>query len=116
VFDKRKLRKIFGPERNKLTGDWRALHNEEIIDLYCSTNIVRVIKLRRMRWAGHVACVEERKSTCRVLMGPPEGRRQLGRCRLRWEDNIKIISSSSGMGRARTGLIWFRTEANGERL
>jgi hypothetical protein len=69
-----------------------------------------------MRWDGHVAYGENRKGAYRVLMGIPEGRRQLGRCRLRWEDNINIMSFSSGMGRARTGLIWLRTEANGGRL
>ena len=105
MLDSRKLRKIFGPERDELTEEWSGLHKEEISDLYCSPNIVRVIKSRIMRWAGHVACVEDRKGEYRVLMGIPEGRRQLGICRLRWEDNIKIISSSSGMGRARTGFI-----------
>ena len=61
VFENRVLRGIFGPNRDEVTGKWRKLHNEELNDLYCSPNIVRVIKLRRMRWAGHVACMGERR-------------------------------------------------------
>jgi hypothetical protein len=71
------------------TGEWRRLHNEELIDLYSSPNIVRVIKSRRMRWAGHVVRMGESRVAYRVLVGKPEGRRPMGRPRLRWEDNIK---------------------------
>jgi len=84
------LRRIFGPRRDEVTGEQRRLHNEELNDLYCSPNIVRVIKLRIMRWAGHVARMGEERGVCRVLVGKPEGRRQLGRPRRRWVDNIKM--------------------------
>jgi len=73
-----------------VTGEWRKLHNEELNDLYCSPNFVRVIKSRRMRWAGHVARMGERRGVYRVLVGIPEGKRPLGRPRRRWEDNIKM--------------------------
>jgi hypothetical protein len=79
-------------KRDEVTGEWRKLHNEELNDLYCSPNIVRVIKSRRMRWAGHVAHMEEKRgvNVFRVLMGKPEGKRPLGRPRRRWEDNINV--------------------------
>jgi len=83
------LRK-FGPKRDEVTGEWRKLHNEEVNDLYCSLNIVRVIKSRRLRWAGYVARVGERRGVYRVLVGKPEGKRPLGRHRHGWEDNIKM--------------------------
>jgi len=73
LFENRKLRRIFGPSRYKVTGEWRKLHEEELNDLYCSPNIDRLIKSRRMRWAGHVACVGERTDVYRVLVGKPEG-------------------------------------------
>ena len=85
VFENRVLRSIFGPKKDEVTGEWRKLHNEELTDLYCSPNIVRVIKSRRIRWAGHVACVGERIGAYRVLVGKPEGKRQLARPRRRWE-------------------------------
>ena len=88
-FENRKLRRIFGPKRDGVTGWWRKLHNEELNDLYCSPNIVRVIKSRRMRWAGHVAHMGERRDVDSVLVGKPEGKRPLGRPRHRREDNIK---------------------------
>jgi len=81
VFENRVLRRIFGPKRNEVTGEWRKLHNEELNDLYCSPNIIRVIKLRRMRWTGHVARMVNRRSVYRVLVGKPEGKRPLGRPR-----------------------------------
>jgi len=90
VFENRVLRRIFGPKRDEVTAEWRKLHNEELNDLYCSQNIVRVIKSRRMRWAGHVARIGEGKDVYRVLVGKPEGKRPLGRPRHRWEDNIKM--------------------------
>jgi hypothetical protein len=73
-----------------VTGEWRKLHNEELNDLYSLSNIVRVVKSRRMRWAGHVACMEEKRGVHRVLVRKPEGKRPLGRPRRRREDNVKI--------------------------
>ena len=90
VFENRLLRRIFGSKRDEVTGDWRKLHKEELNDLYSSPNIVRVIKSRRMRWAGHVARMGEGRGVYRVLVGKPEGKRPLGRPRRRWEDNIKM--------------------------
>ena len=80
------LRRIFGPRRDEVTGEWRILHNEELNDLYSSPNIVRVIKSRRMRWAGHVARMGEGRGVYRVLVEKPERRRPLGRPRRRWVD------------------------------
>ena len=89
VFENMVLR-IFGPRRDEVTGEWRRLHNEKLNDLYSSPNIVRVIKSRRMRWAGHVACMGEERGAYRVLVGKPEGKRPLGRPRRRWVDNIRM--------------------------
>jgi len=90
VFENRVLRRIVGRKRGEVTGEWRKLHNEELNDLYCSPNIVRVIKSRRMRWAGHVARMRERRGVYRFLVGKYEGKRQPGRPRRRWEDDIKM--------------------------
>jgi len=83
VFENMVLRRIFGSRRDEVTGERRRLHNEVLNDLYSSPNIVRVIKSRRMRLAGHVARVGEERGVCRVLMGKPEGRRPVGRPRRR---------------------------------
>ena len=83
VFENRVLRRIFGPRRNEVTGEWRNLHNEKLNDLYCSPNIVRLNKWRRMRWAGYVARMVERRGVYRVLVGKPKGKRPLGRYRRR---------------------------------
>jgi len=83
------LRTIFGPRRDEVTGEWRRLHSEELNDLYSSPKIVRVIKSRRMRWAGHVVRMGEKRKRYRVLVGKPEGKRPLGRPRRRWVDNIR---------------------------
>jgi hypothetical protein len=83
VLENRVLRKIFGPKRNEVTGDWRKLHNEELRDLYSSPSIIRIIKSRRMRWAGHVAGTGEKRNAYRLLVGKPEGKRPLGRPRRR---------------------------------
>ena len=98
VFENMVLRKIFGPRRDEVTGEWRRLHNEELNDLYSSPNIVRVIKWRRMRWAGHMARMGEGSGVYRVLVGKPEGRRLLGRPRRRWVDNIRMDLQEVGCG------------------
>jgi hypothetical protein len=90
VFENSVLRRVFGPKRDKVTGKWRKLHNEELNDLYSLPNIVRVVKSRRMRWAGHVAHMGEDRGVHRVLVGKPEGKGPLGRPRRRWEDNMKM--------------------------
>jgi hypothetical protein len=84
------LRRIFGPKRDGVTGGWRKLHNEELHNLYSSPSIIRIIKSRRMRWAGHVARMEEKRNVYRLLAGKPEGKRPLGRPRRRLRDNIKM--------------------------
>ena len=98
VFENMVLRRIFGPRRDEITGEWRRLHNEELNDLYSSPNILRVIKLRRMRWAGHVAHMGEGREVYRVLVGKLEGRRPLGRPRHRWVDNIRMDLPEVGCG------------------
>jgi len=96
VFENRLLRRI-GPKRDEVTEEWRKLYNKELNDLYSSPNIVRLMKLRRKRWAGHVAIMGERRGVYRVLVGKPEGKRPLGRPRLRWEDNIKTDLREVGL-------------------
>ena len=98
VFENRVLRRIFGPKRNEVTGEWRKLHNEELNDLYCSPNIIRVIKLRRMRWTGHVARMVNRRSVYRVLVGKPETNGLLRRLSRRWDDNIQMNFREVGCG------------------
>ena len=100
VFDNMVLRRIFGPRRDEVTGEWRRLHNEELNDLDSSPNIVRVIKSRRMRWAGHVARMGEEREAYTVLVGKPEGKRPLGRPRRRWVDNIRMDLQEVGCGYA----------------
>jgi hypothetical protein len=95
-FKNRVLRRIFRPEREE-DGSWRELHNDELHSLYSSPNIVRVIRSRRMRWAGHVVRMGEGRGVNRVLVGKPEGKRQLGRPRCRWEDNIKLNLRQRGI-------------------
>ena len=94
VFENIMLRRIFGPRRDEVTGEGRRLLN----DLYCSPNIVRVIKSRRMRWDGHVARIGEERGVYRVLVGKPEGKRPLGRSRRRWVDNIRTDLHEVGCG------------------
>ncbi|KAJ4440696.1 hypothetical protein ANN_08844 [Periplaneta americana] len=90
VLENKVLRKIFGAKRDEVTGEWRKLHNAELHALYTSPDIIRNIKSRRLRWAGHVAHMGESRNAYRVLVGRPEGKRPLGRPRRRWEDNIKM--------------------------
>jgi hypothetical protein len=90
VFENRVLRRLFGPKRDEVTGEWRTFHNEELRDLYSSPSIIRIIKSRRMRWAGHVAGMGEKRSVYRLLVRKSEGKRPLGRPRRRWVDNIRM--------------------------
>jgi hypothetical protein len=101
-FENRVLRRIFGPKRDEVTVEWRRLHNKELCALYSSPNIIRVIKTRKLRWAGHVARIGERRGAYRALVGKPEGSRPLGRPRRRWEDNIKMDLREVGWG----GMDW----------
>ena len=98
VFENRVLRRVFGPKRDEVTGEWRKLRNEELSDLYSLPNIVRVVKSRRMRWAGRVARMGVGRGVYRVLIGKPETKRPLGRPRRRWEDNIKMDPREVGGG------------------
>jgi hypothetical protein len=90
VFEYRALRRIFGPKRDEVIGGWRKLHNEELHNLYCSPSIIRIIKSRRLRWAGNVARMGEKINAYRILAEKPEGKRPLGRPRRRWKDNIRM--------------------------
>jgi hypothetical protein len=98
VFENRIPRRIFGPKRDEVTGEWRKLHSEELHSLYSSPDIIRQIKSRRMWWAGHVACMGEEIKVYKVLVGKPEGKRSLGRPRRRWEDGIKMDLREIGWG------------------
>jgi hypothetical protein len=111
VFQNRVLRRIFGPMRDEATGEWRRLHNEELNDLYSSPNIIRVIKGRRMRCAGHVARMVEKRGAHRILVGRPEGRRPLGRPTHLWEDNIKTDVQEVGWG----GMDWIELAQHRDR-
>jgi len=110
VFANRVLRRIFGPKRNEVTGEWRKSH-EELNYLYSSPSTVRVIKSKRMKYAGHVARLGERRGVYRVLVGKPEGKRLLGRQRCRWEDNIKICFQEVGCG----GTDWIELTLDRDR-
>jgi hypothetical protein len=90
MLENRVLRRIFGPKRDEVTRGWRNLHNDELHNLYSSPSIIRIIKSRRMRWAGHVTRMGEKRNEYRILVGKPEGRRPLGRPRRRCVDNFKM--------------------------
>jgi hypothetical protein len=92
------LRKIFGSKMDEVTAEWRKVHNEELCDLYSSPSIIRIIKSRRMRWAGHVALMGEEMSAYRLLVGKPERKRPLGRPIHRWVDNIRMDLGEVGWG------------------
>jgi hypothetical protein len=102
-------------KRDDVTGDWRKLFNEDLHNLYFSPNIIKMIKSRRMRWAGHVARMGETKNAYRILVGKPEGKRSLGRPRRRWVDNIKrILERQDGL--EWTGSNWLRIGTSGRLL
>ena len=109
------MRRVFGPKRDEVTGEWRKLHNVELSDLYSLPNIVRVVKSRRMRWAVHVARMGEGRGVHRVLVGKTEGKRPLGRPRRRWEVNIKM-DLQEVVGVVRTGWSWLRIGTGGGNL
>jgi hypothetical protein len=98
VFENRVLRRIFGPKMDEMTSEWRKLHNEELHDLYSSPSIIRIIKSWRMRWAGHVAQMGEKRNVYRLLVGKPEGKRPLGRPIRRWVHNIRMDLGEVGWG------------------
>ena len=90
VYENKVFRKIFGDKKDEIAGEWRNLHNAELHAFYSSPNITRSLKSRRLRWAGHVARMEQSRNAYRVLVGKPEGKRPLGRPRRRWEGSIKM--------------------------
>ena len=91
AFENEVVREIFGAKKDVVTGEWRKLHNAELHALYSSPNIIRNLKSRRLRWAGHETGMEQSRKACRVLVEKLEGKRPLGRPRRRWEDNLKWI-------------------------
>jgi hypothetical protein len=111
VFENRVLRRTFGPKRDEVTGEWRKLHNEELHNLYSSPDIIRQVKSRRMRWAGHVARMEEERKVYKVLVGKPEGKRPLGRPRRRWKDGIRMDLREIVLG----GVDWNRLAQDRDR-
>ena len=111
MFGSRVLRGIFGAERDGVTREWRKLHNEELNDQYCSPNIFRVKKSRRIRWAGNVARMGEKRGVYTVLVGKPEGKKPLGRASHRWEDNIKMDLQEVGCG----GMGWIELARDRDR-
>jgi hypothetical protein len=98
VFENRVLRRIFGPKRDEVMGEWKTLQNGELHNLYSSPDIIRQLKSKRMRWAGHVACMGEGRKLYKVLVGKPKGKRPFGRKRHRWEDGIKMDLREIGWG------------------
>jgi hypothetical protein len=98
VFENRVLRRIFGPKRDEVTGEWRKLHNEELHDWYSSPSIIRIIKSRGMKWTGHVARIGEKRNAYRLLVRKPERKSLLGRPRCRWVDNIRMGLGEVGWG------------------
>jgi hypothetical protein len=96
-----------------VTGGWRKLHNEELHNLYSSPSIIRIIKSRRMRWAGHVARIGGKRNAYRISVGKREGKRPLGRPICRWVDNIKMDHREIGWNGVWTGLIWLRIRISG---
>jgi len=114
VFDNRVL-SIFGSRRDEVTKEWRKPDNEKLHDLYSSPNTFRVIKSRRMRWAGHVVHMGAWRGVYRILVGKPEGKTPPGRPKRRWEDNIKMDLEAVACG-ASIGSLWFRIATGGGHL
>jgi hypothetical protein len=98
VFENRVLRRLFGPRRDEVTGEWRKLHNEELRDVYSSPSIIRIIKSRRMRFEGHLSQIGEKRNAYRLLVGKPEGKRPLGRPSCRWVNDIRMDLGEVGFG------------------
>jgi len=115
LFENMVLRRIFRPRRDEVTGEWRRLHNEELNDYYSSPNIVRVIKSRRMRWVGHVACMGEERGVYRVLLGKPERKNHWGDLGVDGWIILEWMSRRWNVG-IWTGLGWPRIETGGRRL
>jgi hypothetical protein len=112
VFENRVLRRIFGPKRDEVTGEWRKLHNDKLHNLSLSPDIIRQVKSRVMRWAGHVARMGEERKVYKVLVGKPEGKRPLGRPRHMWEDGVRMDLGEIGWG-VWIGFDWLRTGTGG---
>jgi hypothetical protein len=112
VFENRVLRRIYGPQRDEVTGEWRKLYIEELHTLYSSPNIIRQIKSRRMRCVGHMTCMGENRKVYKVLLGRPKGKRPLRRVRCKWEDGIRMILGEIGWGGMWNGLSWLRIGAS----
>jgi hypothetical protein len=111
VFENRVLIRIFGPKSEEVTGEWRKLHNEELHNLYSSPDIIRQVKSRRKRWAGHVVRMGEERKVYKVLVGKPEGKRPLERPRRRWEDWNRMDFRDIGLG----GVDWIRLAQDKDR-
>jgi hypothetical protein len=105
------FREEYEPRRDEMTGEWRKLHNEELYNLYSSPDIIRQVKSRRMRWAGHVARMGDDRKVYKVLVGKPEGKTPLGRPRRRWEDGIRMDIREIGLG----GVDWIRLAQDRDR-
>jgi hypothetical protein len=112
-FENRVLRRIFGPKRDEVTGEWRKLHSEELHNLYSYPDIIRQVKSRRMRWAGHVARMGEERKVYKVLVGKPKGKRPLVRPRRSWEDGIRMDLRDIGLGGVCIGFDCLRTGTGG---
>ena len=116
LFENRVLRRVFGPRRDEVTGNGENYIMRSLGDLYSLPNIVRVVKSRRLRWSGHMACMGEGRGVHRVLVGKPEGKRSLGRPRRRWEEILRwIFRKWEGEG-VETGLSWLRIGTGGGHL
>jgi hypothetical protein len=111
VSENRVLRRIFGPKRDEVKGQWRKVHSWELHNLYSSPDIIRQIKSRRMRWAGHVARMGQGRKVCRFLVGKPKGKRPLERPKCRWEDGIKTDLTEIGW----EGVEWIHLAQDRDR-